>query len=94
MLCNARAKKLHEDRQSEMQQTLTQMNDRTEALDRLATQKEAASAAKADAEGKLEVGTFLWGTRGAELPPAGHTQFSRRKPGAFFLPCVVRVHEV
>jgi hypothetical protein len=68
MLCNARAKKLHEDRQSEMQQTLTQMNDRTEALDRLATQKEAASAAKADAEGKLEVGTLFVGYEGGRTP--------------------------
>lgn len=55
LTCTIRAKKLHEDRQSEMQQTLTKMNDRTEALDRLATQKEAASAAKADAESKLKV---------------------------------------
>lgn len=41
-----------------MQQTLTQMNDRTEALDRLATQKEAASKAKAEAERKLQVLRF------------------------------------
>lgn len=54
-LLHGRAKKLHEDRQVEMQQTLTQMNDRTEALDRLAAQKEAASNAKADAEAKLAV---------------------------------------
>ncbi len=51
---HGRAKKLHEDRHSEMQQTLTQMNDRTEALDRLTAQKEAANAAKADAEEKLQ----------------------------------------
>lgn len=38
-----------------MQQTLTQMNDRTEALDRLATQKEAANNAKAAAEANLAV---------------------------------------
>lgn len=57
-----RAKKLHEDRQSEMQQTLSQMNDRTEELERLAEQKEAASKAKQQAEDKLEVGGKTQGT--------------------------------
>jgi TolA-binding protein len=51
-----RAKKLHEDRQTEMQQTLSQMNDRTEELDCVAEQKEAAVKAKQQAEDKLEVG--------------------------------------
>lgn len=51
-----RAKKLHEDRHAEMQQTLSQMNDRTEELERLEERKEAASKAKQAAEDKLEVG--------------------------------------
>jgi hypothetical protein len=38
-----------------MQQTLRQLDESIEALDRLATQKEAANKAKDEAEGKLEV---------------------------------------
>jgi hypothetical protein len=50
-----RAKKLHEDRHTEMQQTLSQMNDRTEELERVLEQKDAAGKAKQQAEDKLEV---------------------------------------
>lgn len=38
-----RAKKLLDNRKAEMDQTLTQMNDRTEQLERVAAEKEAAS---------------------------------------------------
>jgi hypothetical protein len=53
--CCFRAKKLYEDRQSEMLQTLSQMNDRTEELDQLLEQKETANKLKTEAEKRLAV---------------------------------------
>lgn len=54
-VCLFRAKKLHMDRNDEMQQTLSQMNATTEQLERLAKEKEDASNAKAQTQAKLEV---------------------------------------
>lgn len=51
----SRAKWLHEDRQSEMQQALTQMNDRTEQLEQLTERREKANKIKAEAEKRLAV---------------------------------------
>lgn len=51
----SRAKRLHEDRQSEMQQALTQMSDRTEQLEQLTERRDAANKLKAEAEKRLAV---------------------------------------
>lgn len=51
----SRAKRLHEDRQIEMQQALTQMSDRTEQLEQLAERRDAANKLKAEAEKRLAV---------------------------------------
>lgn len=53
VLC--RAQKLHADRKAEMDQAMTQMDDRQEQLHQLADEKETASKYKAAAEAKLAV---------------------------------------
>lgn len=55
IMCVSRARKLHEDRQSEMQQTLTQMNDRTEQLEKVAEERATISKHKAQLETHIQV---------------------------------------
>jgi hypothetical protein len=53
--CWLRAKALHDSRQAESKQALSQMDDRVQQFEKLAANKTEALAAKAEAETKLKV---------------------------------------